>query len=257
MPFHQGALADLVNVRAVGLHAIQIPHDVDVAHAVLRLARGGKEDVAVGEVKRVDVKDSLGGGKRLEAGAVSVDFVKVIVVADVLPHGEHDALAIEVNVGITNQPLRAGVGHDTRLPIPAKVDGLERPAGLVAAGVAFSRLEHGLGVVVVRTVLTAHHIEQRLAADERVGSQRFAAKLLKILLRKPSASSHLVEPCEEGLAAGIPAAEGSRQIRDGIPQSHHFVGAGVGEGVSPGGRHLGGECQDKADAEGISQKRGW
>ena len=51
----------------------------------------------------------------LEAGAVGVDLVEVVVVADVLAHGEHDALAVEVNVRIAKQALRARVGHDARL----------------------------------------------------------------------------------------------------------------------------------------------
>lgn len=37
----------LVNVRAVGLHAEKIAHDMPVAHAVLRFPRGNKEDTAI------------------------------------------------------------------------------------------------------------------------------------------------------------------------------------------------------------------
>ena len=53
--FEERALADLVDVGAVGLHAEEVGHDVPVAHAVLRLARGGEHDRAVRQVKRIEI----------------------------------------------------------------------------------------------------------------------------------------------------------------------------------------------------------
>ena len=54
VPLEERRSADLVDVRAVGLHLEEVAHDVAVAHAVLRLTRGGENDVAALAGARVE-----------------------------------------------------------------------------------------------------------------------------------------------------------------------------------------------------------
>ena len=63
----QRAVADLLDVGAVGVHREQVAHDVPVAHAVLRLAGRGEQDPAVGQVDRVDVGQAGAEGELRQA----------------------------------------------------------------------------------------------------------------------------------------------------------------------------------------------
>jgi len=56
MHLEQGALADLVDVGAVAIHAEGVSHDVAVAHAELRFTGRTESNVAVGKIERIDVR---------------------------------------------------------------------------------------------------------------------------------------------------------------------------------------------------------
>ena len=55
MSFKERALSDLLDVGAVRVHLVEIAHDMAVAHAVFRLARGREDDFSRGEISGVDI----------------------------------------------------------------------------------------------------------------------------------------------------------------------------------------------------------
>ena len=68
MSLVQRAMTDLLDVGSVGIHGVQVAHDMPVAHAVLRLTRGGEADPAVGQVDWVDVGKPLSERQLSQAG---------------------------------------------------------------------------------------------------------------------------------------------------------------------------------------------
>ena len=108
--FEERALADLVDVGAVGLHAKEVGHDVPVAHAILRLAGRGKHDAAVRQIQRIEIVHVRSERQLLQAAAVSADFIEVVAVGRVPAHREHNLA-----------PRRNALpGRESRLrPLPA------------------------------------------------------------------------------------------------------------------------------------------
>ena len=105
VPLEQRALPDLVDVGAVRRHAEQVRHDVAVAHAVLRLPTGGKNDRVIGEVQRVNVRNSGRRRKLAQVRPITVDLVEMVVVADSPPHREDDLAAAEVDLGVADHAV--------------------------------------------------------------------------------------------------------------------------------------------------------
>ena len=231
VPLHEGAFADLVDVCPIRLHAVQVPHDVDVTHAVFGLARGGEEDVVIGQVKGVDVEHPLGRGEGFQPGAIRADFVDVVVVPDVFAHGEEDFPAVEVDIRIAQAALGAGIGHHACFPVAAEIDGLQRAARLVAGGVAFTGLEHRFRVVMVGPVLAADDVEDGLSGDEGICDEGVPPQLLKGisggigLLRDP------IQFGQECGCAWVSGAERGGDILDGAAQGGDFAGGRGGGGI--------------------------
>jgi hypothetical protein len=98
----ESVFADLVDVRAVAVHSIEVCHYVLGTHAELRLARGGKDECIVRQIQWVNVADALSECKLFEPGTVGVDLVDVIIVVDVFAHREDDFLTTEVNFRIAD-----------------------------------------------------------------------------------------------------------------------------------------------------------
>jgi hypothetical protein len=85
------ALADLMDVGAVGVHAKEVAHYVAVAHAILRLARRGENNAVIGQIQRIEVRYAECTGKLPQPRAVGVDFVDMVIIVDVFPHGKDGA----------------------------------------------------------------------------------------------------------------------------------------------------------------------
>jgi hypothetical protein len=182
-------LADLVDVGAVAAHPEEVAHDVAVAPAVLRLARGGEDDVAARDVDRVDVEDALLRGQLLQARAVGADLVDVVVVLDAAPHAEDDPLAVGAHLGVADVGLRAGVEDRRDLAAGGQVERLQLPPAPVAPRVDLVRLEHRGGVVVVSPVLVARHEQDGGPGHERVGQERLPLQGLELLVRPPPSAA--------------------------------------------------------------------
>ena len=158
--------ADLVDVRAVRLHAVEVAHDVAVAHAVLRVARGREHDAAVRQECRIDVAHALRARELLQARAVRVHDVDMIVVFTAGAHREHDPLPVPVHLRIADGAsflLRHDHAHLARRWIPR----LERALRAVTAFVDLAALEERRRVVVVRAERGARHVHDLRHGRER------------------------------------------------------------------------------------------
>ena len=102
--FVQRVVADLLQVRAVGIHGVQVAHDVAIAHAILRLTGGGETDAAVGQIDRIDVREPA-PERQLPSAAMGRDFIQVVIVGPVAAHGKENFPAVEAHVGIADHAL--------------------------------------------------------------------------------------------------------------------------------------------------------
>ena len=158
--------ADLVDVRAVRLHAVEVAHDVAVAHAVLRVARGREHDVAVRQERGVDVAHALRARELAEVRAVRVHDVDVIIVGTAVAHRKHDPLPVPVHLRVADGApflLRHDHARCTRRGVPR----LERALRPVAPLVDLAALEDGRRVVVVRLEYSVRHIDDLWHGRER------------------------------------------------------------------------------------------
>ena len=235
----QRAVADLLDVGPVGLHREEVAHDVPVAHAVLGLAGRREEDLAVGQVDRVDVGDARAEGQLLQVRAVGMDLVEVVIVAGVHSHREEDVLAVEADVGIPHDALghlvergRGGGGCGGRFGIRSglrresgQIDRFQRAPAAEAAGVDLAGLKHRLGVVMIGCVLGPHDEQQRLAGQQGVGEQGLATQGFELLLklrclgtvRRPDLAFDAIQPGQILPAVGVAIREGGNQVVDGQP----------------------------------------
>ena len=62
MSFKERAVTNLNHVGTVCVHRVQVAHDMAVAHAVFRLARGRENNLAVGQIVRVNIRQVLAEG---------------------------------------------------------------------------------------------------------------------------------------------------------------------------------------------------
>ena len=67
MSFKERALSNLLDVGTVRVHLVEIAHDMAVAHAVFRLARGGEDDFPRGEISGVYIGRSVYEGELSES----------------------------------------------------------------------------------------------------------------------------------------------------------------------------------------------
>ena len=175
MALVQRAVADLLDVRPVGVHREQVAHDVPVAHAVLRLAGRGEEDAAVGQVDRVDVGDAGAEGQLPQARAVGVHLVEVVVVRRGCGAWRRGSCwPSKLHVRVAGHARRARPSSVCTCRRVARSIVFRAPPPSKARRVDLAGLEHRLRVVVVRAVLLADDEQDRLAADQRV-AQRAAA----------------------------------------------------------------------------------
>ena len=157
MAFEEGVLADLVDVGAVGLHAVEVGHDVSVAHAELGLAGGREDDTVVGEVQGIDVGDAASEGELFKTGSIHIYFVDMIIVFFVLTHGEDDFVAGEVDFGVANDSL--GRFKQVLDFTGIEIDGFEGAAAGEAVFVDFADLEDGGGIMMIGFILRARDKE--------------------------------------------------------------------------------------------------
>ena len=158
--------ADLVDVRAVRLHAVEVAHDVAVAHAVLRVARGREHDVAIRQEDGIDVAHALRTRELPEARAVRVHDIDMVVIGASIAHGEHDSFPVPVHLRVADGPsllLRHDHARRARRGIPR----LERALRVVAPLVDLAALEERRRVVVVGPERGVRHVH-----DLRHGSER-------------------------------------------------------------------------------------
>ena len=210
MALVQRAVADLLDVRAVGVHREQVAHDVPIAHAVLRLAGRGEENPAVSQIDRVDVRQPGAEGQLLEVRPVRIHLVKMVIVLAVAAHRKQDPLAVKADIGIAGDALG---NLEQRLQLAAsQVDRLDRGAAHKARRVDFAGLEHGGGVMMVRPVLRSDDEEDRLSTDRRGGHEDLAAE------RFQRGAFRLVETLQVGQRLGRSVAGGRRQVLDRAAQ---------------------------------------
>ncbi len=165
--FEERGFADLPDVRAVGLHAVKIAHDVAVAHAVLGLTRCGEKDIAVRQPNRIDIRNARIRGELPHLRAVRLHRIDMVVVLPALAHGKHDPSRVVADVGIADRRVRAGREQRSDGAAP-DVEQLESAFRIIAAGVDLPSLEHCFGIVVVGAVLLARHKQNRLAGQQRI-----------------------------------------------------------------------------------------
>ena len=128
-------------------------------------------------------------------------------------------------LGIAHQTLwtRIQQGRQPTVGTVPEVDRPQRPAALKAARIDRSRLEHGLGVVMISLVLSASDEEDRMVSDHRIGDQ---GALLQGLEGNAGGLSFCrgagLEPGlqarqlgSEGCAEGVALAEGRHKVEHG------------------------------------------
>ena len=210
----QRALADLVDVRAVAVHPVEVRHDVHVAVAVLRLARAGEDDLPVGQIDGINVRrvpfgrqpPQAAGHRRPALLRIHLQLVDRVVLVACLAHREDDLPPVEMHFRVAHQAFGTGIEQHGSPP-RNRIQNLQRAAGPVAAVVRFAGVEDRFRVVMVRQVLFAHHEQDRLRPDQRVGDQRRALQLLERRARRVRSRSHLlldrVQPPEKLLSRRI------------------------------------------------------
>ena len=225
MPLEERALADLVDVSPVGLHAEQIRHDVPVAAAILRLAGRGKRDRVIREVKRVEVVHFPRKGKLVQTGPIAADFVEVVAVGDIRAHRKDHALPIEMNFGITHHAL-GSLQQRPHRAVLGKVNQLEGTPRRVLPIVVFTlgAGEESGRVMMVPAILPADHKEDRLTTDERIGHEGFALQTGEI-----SRVGALLKDCQ--------SAQKFRPARVASPMRGHQIGDGLAKGIGFSAQH--------------------
>jgi len=168
-PSNWVVVAELADVRAVGVHHEQVSHQVALAGDVLRLAGRAESNLAVGQVDGLDVGHAGREGELRDLAGGEIHLVDVVVVGNVAAHGEDDLLAVEVHVGLAGDAL--GHVEQRRRLAGRRVEELDGAAALEAAGVDLARLVHRrLGAVLV-PILRADHEEDGVG-DGRARAQR-------------------------------------------------------------------------------------
>ena len=151
----QRALADLMNVGPVRFHAKQVGHDMPVAHAILRLARGRKGDCAVRQIQRINVRHAPGKGQLAQAGAVRPDFINMEIIVGLAAHGKKDGASVEGNIRVAYDAVRTiqqrprGAGRDVQ-----NLQGRSAPKTRL---IDFALLKHRFGIVMILAILRAHN----------------------------------------------------------------------------------------------------
>ena len=221
--FHQRGLVveevvalQLVNVRPVALHAVEVGGDVLAALVIFGLARGREQDAVVGQIDRVEVAHTRCAGQLPEAGAIGVDLPQVPILTRMSAQGEDDLLSAEIHVRVACNALRH-LDHRPGLAPLTKVYQLHRPASLEVARVGFPGMEERINGVVAAPVLRTHDVKNGLVADQRIGDQRLALQRgefgagFKVGAR-PQARLDLTQPGQELTAARIAPPERRHQV---------------------------------------------
>ena len=146
----------------------------------------GEDDLPVGQIDGINVRRVPFGRQPPQAAGhrgpallrIHLQLVDRVVLVACFAHREDDLLPVEMHFRVADQAFGTGIEQHGSPPRD-RIQNLQRAAGPVAAVVRFAGVEDRFRVVMVRQVLFAHHEQDRLRPDQRVGKQRRALQLLE------------------------------------------------------------------------------